>query len=141
MINDRPILSVKDLKTYFSTDSGIVKALDGVSFELRKGETLGIVGESGSGKSVLNLSLMRLVPDAASRTTGEIVLNGTDLSSASQREVRRIRGRRMAMIFQDPMASLNPYLQISTQLTEITRLHLGFTKSRAREHAVEMLRT
>jgi oligopeptide/dipeptide ABC transporter ATP-binding protein len=141
MINDRPALSVKDLKTYFSTDSGIVKAVDGVSFELRKGETLGIVGESGSGKSVLNLSLMQLVPGTGTWTAGEIVLNGVDIGSASQREIRKIRGRRMAMIFQDPMASLNPYLRISTQLTEITRLHLGFTKNRAREHAVEMLRT
>jgi len=141
MINDRPVLAVKDLKTYFSTNDGTVKAVDGVSFELRSGETLGIVGESGSGKSVLNLSLMRLVPEKGTMTAGEIVLDGTDLVSMKQRQVRKIRGRRMAMIFQDPMASLNPYLRISTQLTEITRLHLGFTKSSAREHAVEMLRT
>ena len=141
MINDRPVLAVKDLKTYFSTNDGTVKAVDGVSFELRSGETLGIVGESGSGKSVLNLSLMRLVPEKGTMTAGEIVLDGTDLVSMKQRQVRKIRGRRMAMIFQDPMASLNPYLRISTQLTEITRLHLGFTKGSAREHAVEMLRT
>ena len=141
MINDRPVLAVKDLKTYFSTDDGTVKAVDGVSFELRSGETLGIVGESGSGKSVLNLSLMRLVTEAGSITSGEIVLDGTDLGSASQREVRKIRGRRMAMIFQDPTASLNPFLRISTQLTEITRLHLGYNKRKARQHALEMLRT
>src|SRR5687768_7377101 len=132
MINDRPVLAVKDLKTYFSTKNGTVKAVDGVSFELRTGETLGIVGESGSGKSVLNLSLMRLVPEAETVTGGEIVLDGADLRSMDQREVRKIRGRRMAMIFQDPMASLNPYLRISTQLTEITRLHLGLRSEERR---------
>ena len=140
MTIDRPVLAVKDLKTYFSTNDGTVKAVDGVSFELEKGETLGVVGESGSGKSVLNLSLMRLVPHSNSVTAGEIVLDGTDLNSLSEREVRRIRGRRMAMIFQDPMASLNPYLKISTQMTEITRLHRGHGKRAARDHAVEMLR-
>ena len=140
MTIDRPVLAVKDLKAYFSTNDGTVKAVDGISFDLKKGETLGIVGESGSGKSVLNLSLMRLLPRTNSVTFGAIVLDGTDLNSLSEREVRRIRGRRMAMIFQDTMASLNPYLRISTQMTEITRLHRGYGKKAARDHAVEMLR-
>jgi oligopeptide transport system ATP-binding protein len=141
MTIDRPVLTVKDLRTHFPTDNAVVKAVDGVSFDLKRGETLGIVGESGSGKSVLNLSLMRLTPGSNTLTAGEILFDGTDLFSLPERQVRKIRGRRIAMIFQDPMASLNPYLRISTQLTEITRLHLGMNKTEARNHAVQMLRT
>jgi oligopeptide transport system ATP-binding protein len=133
------ILSVKNLKTHFQTEDGLVRAVDGVSFDLQKGETLGIVGESGSGKSVANLSLMRLVPEPGGIVDGEIVFDGTDLRTLSLREIRKIRGRRIAMIFQDPMTSLNPYLRISEQLTEITRLHLELSKKQAREHALEML--
>lgn len=119
----------------------MVKAVDGVSFELKKGETLGIVGESGSGKTVTNLSLTRLVPEQGQITDGEVVFDGTDVLKQSVERVRKLRGRRIAMIFQDPMTSLNPYLKISTQLTEITRLHLGHTKQQARDHAVKMLKT
>src|SRR5882724_7579456 len=118
------ILSVKDLRTYFETEDGTVKAVDGISFELKKGETLGIVGESGSGKSVTNLSVMRLIPEPPGQIAGgTIVFDGIDVLGLPLDEIRKIRGKRIAMIFQDPMTSLNPFLKISTQLTEVTRLH------------------
>jgi oligopeptide transport system ATP-binding protein len=136
------ILSVNDLKTYFHTEDGMVKAVDGISFKLEKGETLGIVGESGSGKSVTNLSVMRLIPEPPGKIVGgEIIFNGVDVRKLSIDEVRKIRGRRIAMIFQDPMTSLNPFLKISTQLMEVTQLHLGHTKEQAFQHAVKMLKT
>jgi len=140
--NNGSLLSVKNLRTYFQTEDGVVKAVDGVTFELEKGETLGIVGESGSGKSVTNLSVMRLIPDPPGKIVeGEIVFDGTDVCALPLDEMRKIRGRRMAMIFQDPMTSLNPFLKISTQLMEVTELHLGHTKDQAYKHAVNMLRT
>lgn len=136
------ILSVNDLKTYFQTEDGVVKAVDGISFELEKGETLGIVGESGSGKSVTNLSVMRLIPQPPGKiVNGDIIFDGIDVRNLPMEEVRHLRGKRMAMIFQDPMTSLNPFLKISTQLMEVTQLHLGHTKEQAYKHAVDMLRT
>src|SRR5467141_1643150 len=136
------LLSVKDLRTYFETEDGTVKAVDGISFELQQGETLGIVGESGSGKSVANLSLMRLIPDPPGKiVSGSIVFDGRDILKLSQREVRDLRGKRIAMIFQDPMTSLNPFMRISKQLMEVTQLHLRHTKEQAREHAIKMLET
>ena len=136
------ILSVVDLKTYFQTEDGIVKAVDGISFELEKGETLGIVGESGSGKSVTNLSVMRLIPEPPGKIVGgDIIFDGIDVCKLPIDEVRKIRGKRMAMIFQDPMTSLNPFLKISTQLMEVTQLHLGHTKDQAYQHAIKMLKT
>ncbi len=142
MENNGTILSVKDLKTYFQTEDGIVKAVDGISFELEKGETLGIVGESGSGKSVTNLSVMRLIPEPPGKIVGgDIVFDGIDVRALPIEDVRKIRGKRIAMIFQDPMTSLNPFLKISTQLMEVTRLHLGHTKKEAYEHGVKMLET
>ena len=135
------ILSVNDLKTYFMTEDGVVKAVDGISFELQRGETLGIVGESGSGKSVTNLSVMRLIPEPPGQIAGgKIVFDGIDVLGLSIDEVRKIRGKRIAMIFQDPMTSLNPFLKISTQLMEVTRLHLGHDKAQARKHAIKMLK-
>ena len=135
------ILTVNTLKTYFQTEDGVVKAVDGITFELKKGETLGIVGESGSGKSVTNLSVMRLIPEPPGKiVAGDIIFDGVDVRSLSIEDVRHLRGKRMAMIFQDPMTSLNPFLKISTQLMEVTRLHLGHTKQQAREHAVKMLK-
>lgn len=134
------ILTVSNLKTYFQTEDGVVKAVDGITFELKKGETLGIVGESGSGKSVTNLSIMRLIPEPPGKIVeGEIIFDGKDVRSLSLEEVRKIRGKRIAMIFQDPMTSLNPFLRISTQLSEVTELHLNHSKEQAYKHAVKML--
>ncbi|HMJ25326.1 MAG TPA: ABC transporter ATP-binding protein, partial [Pyrinomonadaceae bacterium] len=134
------LLSVKDLRTYFETEDGTVKAVDGVSFELKQGETLGIVGESGSGKSVANLSLMRLIPNPPGKiVSGSVIFSGQDVLKLTPREVRDIRGKRIAMIFQDPMTSLNPFMRVSKQLMEVTQLHLGHTKEQAREHAIKML--
>jgi oligopeptide transport system ATP-binding protein len=136
------LLSVRDLRTYFETEDGTVKAVDGISFDLERGETLGIVGESGSGKSVTNLSIIRLIPQPPGKiVSGEVVFDGTDILDLPAEHVRRIRGKRISMIFQDPMTSLNPFMRISKQLMEITRLHLGHTKEQAYEHAVKMLET
>ena len=102
-----------------------------ISFQLKRGETLGIVGESGSGKSVTNLSIIRLIPEPPGKiVSGEVIFNGTDLLLLSNEAIRKIRGRRIAMIFQDPMTSLNPFMKISKQLMEMTELHLGHTKHR-----------
>jgi oligopeptide transport system ATP-binding protein len=134
------LLEVIDLCTYFETDDGTVKAVDGVSFQLGRGETLGIVGESGSGKSVTNLSLIRLIPSPPGKiVSGQIIFDGVDILRLTESEVRKIRGRDIAMIFQDPMTSLNPFMKISRQLMEITELHLGHSKQQAYDHAVEML--
>src|SRR4030088_559562 len=134
------LLSVRDLRTYFKTEDGTVKAVDGISFEVKQGETLGIVGESGSGKSVANLSLMRLIPDPPGKiVSGSVMFDGRDVLKLSEREVRDLRGKRIAMIFQDPMTSLNPFMRVSKQLMEVTRLHLGHTRKQAREHAIKML--
>ena len=134
------LLSVRNLRTYFSEDDRIVKAVDGVSFDLARGETLGIVGESGSGKSVTNLSIMRLIPSPPGRIVGgEVLFAGADLLKLPDADMRAVRGRRIGMIFQDPMTSLNPFMRVSRQLMEVTRLHLGHSKSEAYEHAVRML--
>jgi oligopeptide transport system ATP-binding protein len=139
---DTPLLSVKDLRTYFDEDDRVVRAVDSVSFDLRRGETLGIVGESGSGKSVTNLSILRLIPSPPGRIAGgEVWFDGQNLLSKSESEMRAIRGKRIAMIFQDPMTSLNPFMRISRQLMEVTQLHLGHSAAEAHEHAVRMLET
>src|SRR5687768_11272150 len=131
-MNDGNLLEVKNLRTYFETEDGVVKAVDGISFQLKRGETLGIVGESGSGKSVTNLSIIRLVPDPPGKiVSGEVNFNGSDLLLLSNEAIRKVRGRRIAMIFQDPMTSLNPFMKISKQLMEMTQLHLGHTRAQA----------
>jgi len=136
------LLDVKNLRTYFDTEDGVVKAVDDISFQLKRGETLGIVGESGSGKSVTNLSIIRLVPEPPGKiVSGEVILNGSDLLLLPNDAIRKIRGRRIAMIFQDPMTSLNPFMKISKQLMEMTQLHLGHSKAQAYDHAVRMLET
>jgi oligopeptide transport system ATP-binding protein len=135
------ILSVQDLKTWFNTDDGIVKAVDGVSYELRRGETLGLVGESGCGKSVSCLSVMQLIPSPPGKiVAGKALLDGRNIFELPDPEVRRIRGGRISMIFQDPMTSLNPFLRISTQMVETIRLHQGLGREEARAKAVEMLK-
>ena len=134
------LLSVKDLRVYFKTEDSTVKAVDGVSFEVKRGQTLGIVGESGSGKTVANLSIMRLISEPPGQIAGgAIEFNGRDILKMSPRELRDLRGCHIAMIFQDPMTSLNPFMRVSKQLMEVTQLHLGHTKEEARRHAVEML--
>jgi oligopeptide transport system ATP-binding protein len=134
------LLEVKDLHALFDTREGIVNAVDGVSFEIQAGETLGLVGESGCGKSVTALSLMRLLPAPPARiSAGVINFDGHDLLNMSDDEVRSIRGNAMAMIFQDPMTSLNPVLPIGQQMTETLRLHLKMTESQARDRAAELL--
>jgi oligopeptide transport system ATP-binding protein len=136
------LLEIKDLRTYFQTEDGLVKAVDGISFQLQRGETLGIVGESGSGKSVTNLSIIRLVQEPPGKiVSGEILFNGQDILLLPPAAVRKIRGRRIAMIFQDPMTSLNPFMKISKQLMEMTQLHLGHSRQQAYEHAIKMLET
>src|SRR5438045_2827843 len=134
------LLTVHDLRTYFETEDGTVKAVDGVSFAVKPGETLGIVGESGSGKSVANLSLMRLIPEPPGKIVpGSVLFHGRDILKLSAREIRALRGKRMAMIFQDPMTSLNPFMRVSRQLMEVTQLHLGHTREQAHAHAIKML--
>lgn len=140
--SNRNLLEVRNLCTYFDSEDGQIKAVDGISFQLKRGETLGIVGESGSGKSVTNLSIIRLIPEPPGKiVAGEILFDGVNILSLSEADVRKIRGRRIAMIFQDPMTSLNPFMRISRQIMEVTRLHLGHTKSEAYEHAIKMLET
>ncbi|MGH6709024.1 MAG: ABC transporter ATP-binding protein [Bradyrhizobium sp.] len=135
------VLDVKNLQTVFFTASGLFRAVDDVSFHVRRGETLAIVGESGCGKSVSALSIMRLVPDPPGRIVGgSVTLEGTDLLGIDEAAMRRIRGNRMSMIFQEPMTSLNPVMRIGDQITEVVRLHQDMTAKEAWTKAVEMLR-
>ncbi len=134
------VLEVCDLRTHFHTDDGLVKAVDGVSFSVRRGETLGLVGESGSGKSVACLSALRLVPTPpAAHPSGVIRFAGKDLLTLPERDLERLRGNRLAMIFQDPLTALNPYLSVGRQLTEVLEVHEGATPAAARRAAIEML--
>ncbi|CAN3982872.1 ABC transporter ATP-binding protein [Kitasatospora purpeofusca] len=135
-----PYLSVRDLRIHFDTDDGLVRSVDGVSFDLAKGRTLGIVGESGSGKSVTSLGIMGLHRSKRARITGEIRLDGEDLVAAGPDRVRELRGRQMAMIFQDPLTAMHPYYTVGQQIVEAYRVHHPqATKKQARARAVEML--
>jgi peptide/nickel transport system ATP-binding protein len=134
------LLEVRDLKTYFRTDDGIVKAVDGVNFQIEKGKTLGIVGESGSGKSVTCLTIMGLNPKRSAITSGEALFNGEDLITMPKRRLRDIRGNDIAMIFQDPMTSLNPVHTIGKQLVEAIQLHRDVSKKQAKARALELLK-
>jgi oligopeptide/dipeptide ABC transporter ATP-binding protein len=134
------LLDVRDLHVHFSTKRGVVRAVDGVSFELAEGETLGIVGESGSGKTVLSRAVMGLIPrGGAARITGDVFYDGNDLMRLDPRELRRLWGSSMAMIFQDPMTSLNPVKRIGVQITESLRHHLGMSAGAAKAKAVGLL--
>lgn len=133
------IIEVKGLRTYFHTDAGTVKAVDGVSFSVERGKTLGIVGESGSGKSITSLSIMQLLAGNGRIVDGEIIFEGENLLQKSEEEMRLIRGKKLAMIFQEPMTSLNPVFTIGEQITEALLLHEDMTKEQARARAIEML--
>ena len=135
------LLEVNDLATHFFTQDGVVKAVDGISYHVDEGEVLGIVGESGCGKSVSALSIMRLVANPPGRTVrGEVIFDGEDILKLADAEMRHIRGNRIAMVFQEPMTSLNPVLTIGRQLTETLELHQRMNKTEARDRAAELLR-
>ncbi len=135
------LLEVKNLQTYFFIREGVVKAVDDVSYEVSEGEAIGVVGESGCGKSVGALSIMRLVPSPPGKTIGgEVLFEGKDLLKLSDEDMRRVRGNKIGMIFQDPMTSLNPVLTVSRQITESLRLHLNMSNDSARKRAIELLK-
>ena len=134
------LLEVKDLRTYFYTYEGVVKAVDGISYEVEEGETLAIVGESGCGKSVGALSLMRLIPDPPGKIMdGEILFDGEDVLKVNPDDMREIRGGKMSMVFQEPMTSLNPVLTVERQLSETLQLHKEMSRSEAAKEAVNLL--
>jgi len=140
-MNNDLLLDLRNLQTYFFTSDGLAKAVDGVSYQLHRGETLGVVGESGCGKSVSALSVLRLVPDPPGRTVGgEIIFEGTNLLTLSRPEMRRIRGNEIAMIFQEPMTSLNPVFTIGNQISEAIILHQGLSKRDALAKSIDMLK-
>jgi len=135
------LIDVNDLSTYFYTEEGVVKAVDGVSFEIYPGETLGIVGESGCGKSVTSLSIMRLIESPPGKiVSGEIMYDGKDLTEQTQRKMRKIRGNEISMIFQEPMTSLNPVYTVGDQISEAILIHNDVNKKEAREQSIDMLR-
>jgi oligopeptide transport system ATP-binding protein len=135
-----PLLTIENLRVEFHTEDGIVRAVDGISMSVEPGETLGIVGESGSGKSVSSLAILGLVPQPPGKiASGQAIFEGRNLLAMPERQLAAIRGKRISMIFQDPMTSLNPFLTIGQQLTEVTRLHLRHTHGQALRHAIEML--
>jgi peptide/nickel transport system ATP-binding protein len=138
-VGGETFLEVRDLKVHFPTDDGVVKSVDGLSFQLERGKTLGIVGESGSGKSVTSLSIMGLHKAGTAKVSGEILLNGRNLIGASREEVRQLRGKNMAMIFQDPLSAMHPYYTVGHQIIEAYRIHHNVSKAVARKHAIDML--
>ena len=139
-MNQEKLIQIKNLKTFFNTEAGIAKAVNDVSFDIHKGEVLGIVGESGSGKSVTSMSINRLIPNPPGEiVNGEILYNGEDLLKLSYDEISRIRGKDISMIFQEPMTSLNPVLRIKTQMNEILVKHEGLTEEDATQKSIEML--
>ncbi|RMG04653.1 MAG: ABC transporter ATP-binding protein, partial [Acidobacteria bacterium] len=134
------LLEVKNLRTYFFTSSGVLKAVDDVSFDIREGELLSLVGESGCGKSITALSIIRLVPAPGKIVSGEIFFKGEDLTKITEDRMREIRGNSIAMIFQDPMTSLNPVYTVGEQIAEVLRLHRKMNKREAWEAAIEAMR-
>src|SRR4030066_1177725 len=137
----KTLLEIKNLKTHFFTHEGIIKAVDGVSFKINQGETVGIVGESGSGKSVTALSVMRLIPHPPGKIVGgEIYFEGKDLLKLEDKEIRKIRGKKISMIFQEPMTSLDPVFTVGYEIGEVIQLHQGLNKKEARKKAIEILK-
>ncbi|GBD12682.1 Oligopeptide transport ATP-binding protein OppD [bacterium HR24] len=135
-----PLLSVRDLRTYFYTDDGVVRAVDGVSYDVYPGEIVGLVGESGCGKTVSALSILRLIPQPPGRiVSGEIWFEGQDLLKLDDEGIRQIRGNKIGIVFQEPMTSLNPVLTVGRQLTEPLEVHLGMSREAARRRAIELL--
>ncbi|MBS1528505.1 MAG: ABC transporter ATP-binding protein, partial [Bacteroidetes bacterium] len=134
------MLQVKNLKVQFKTQNGLIEAVKGSSFTLRKGETIGIVGESGSGKSVTSLAIMRLHDSSNTIIGGEILLNGRDILQLPEPEMRQVRGNRIAMIFQEPMTSLNPVITCGHQVTEAIAVHLGLDKNAAKEKTIALFK-
>ena len=139
MSQTNTLLEVKDLKTYFYTEQGVVPSVNGVSFQVRKGETVGIVGESGCGKSVTSLSLLQLVSEPGKIVGGEILFDGENMTEYSSKQMREIRGNKISMIFQEPLSSLNPVFTVGRQVSESIRLHQNVDKKTAKERAIEML--
>jgi peptide/nickel transport system ATP-binding protein len=135
----QPLLEVKDLRVHFETEDGVVKAVDGISYAVEPGRALGIVGESGSGKSVSSMTVMGLTRASNAKISGEIWFDGQDLLNASDDEIRKVRGGKIAMIFQDPLSSLHPFYKVGDQLVEAHRAHNDVSKAKARDRAVEML--
>lgn len=138
--DSKNLLEVRGLKTYFFTEDGVVKAVDGLDFSVKSGEVLGLVGESGCGKSVTSLSIMRLISPPGKIVEGEILLNGTPLLKISEKEMSKIRGNRISMIFQQPMTSLNPVFKVGEQIAEVLQIHRDIKKGQDWERAVELLR-
>ena len=136
---DTAFLELRDLRIHFPTDDGLVHAVDGLSFRLERGRTLGIVGESGSGKSVTSLGIMGLHAGTHAKYSGEVWLDGDELVSMNPEDVRRLRGEKMAMIFQDPLSSMHPYYTVGAQIMEAYRIHHRVSKKQARERAIELL--
>lgn len=134
-----PVLEVDDLVTWFPTSNGVVRAVDGVSFTLQRGKTLGLVGESGSGKSVLGRSIMGLLPPHAITTRGRVLVDGRDVRAMSREESRKLWGKDVAMVFQDPMTSLNPVVRVGRHITESLQFHLGMNDREAKERAIALL--
>ncbi|MEA2443899.1 MAG: peptide/nickel transport system ATP-binding protein, partial [Thermoleophilales bacterium] len=134
-----PLLSVRDLRVHFETEDGLVKAVDGVSYDVAAGGALGIVGESGSGKSVSSLTVMGLTRMRNAHISGEVLFEGKDLLTASNDELRKIRGNDIAMIFQDPLSSMHPFYRVGDQIVEAVKAHRDVSKAQARDRAVEML--
>lgn len=134
------LLEIKDLHTHFYTEYGVVPSVNGVSFSINKGETIGIVGESGCGKSVTSLSILQLVDESGKIVNGEILFEGDDLTKYSKKQMRKIRGNKISMIFQEPLTSLNPVFTIGSQISEAIRLHQNVSKQEAKQKTIEMLK-
>ncbi|ETR76198.1 peptide ABC transporter ATP-binding protein [Afipia sp. P52-10] len=136
-----PLLKVRDLSIRFDTPRGLVHAVNNVSFDLMPGQTMAVVGESGSGKSVLSRAILRLLPEATTERSGQVLFDGTDLTALTEKKLRNVRGKDIAMIFQDPMSSLNPVLTIEQQIGEVLELHLGLDSSERKGRTIELLRS